>query len=444
MLVFYCLYISDEISLNNCCCPASCVLNCVQHNICSCCQAAFYRGNNKFGCNYYQQPPNPYQTCTSQNPPCNQPSSPCANVTNVTPLPPYYPPYTPYPSYPPVSAPNGTILIPPISQPTPPPCWVPPSQVVPTPESPYPSAPTPITTPLPLPGSSIPPGPLPPISYPPFPPYPPYSTPPPNIYPPQPINPSKPVTPPTPPLSCPSGTILMNGKCQLIYCPPGSAMHNDRCVHFECPPGLEWNGRQCITLQPIEHHLTFNHSITNYFNDTRADITLNMVNNLHVNASMQIDVGKFSSHHKDDTNFSDENNLNIWDSGEEDIPPDTSNGSDGNDKDDENNSDVDDNGFDEDISNHTTEDTSKRRCCIVISPRICKPITGTQRWSCHSRRQKLCGAICIASKIVIRAPQILYHQTKLVMPPIFYNECRYQRTSINCSPDYQGGIKINI
>lgn len=383
--------------------------------------------------------PNPFPAVTTypSNPSYNY-VPPCANATS--PLPPYYTPY------PPLTVPSEPVPMPPSFQTTPTPCATPPIQVVPTPQ-PHPS----ISTALPPPTATNPPEQQPPLPIPAVPVFPTYPTPPSIVPPLPPIIPSKPDTPPTSHLSCPNGTILMDGKCQLIYCPPGSTMHNDRCVHFECPPGLEWNGLQCIAVQPTEHHLTFNHSITNYFNDTRSDITLNMVNNLHVNASLQIDVGKFPSHEhpkydRDDTDFSDEKNTNMWESGEEHNPTDNSNESDGdgNGKDNEDNSDEDDNDFDGEAYNNATEDSSKRRCCIVISPRICRPTLGTHRWSCHSRRQKLCGTICTASKIVIRAPRIQYHQTGLVMPPMFYNECRYQRTSTNCSPGYRGGKRSNL
>jgi len=56
-----------------------------------------------------------------------------------------------------------------------------------------------------------------------------------------------PPPPPPPVITCPPGTVLVDGQCVVtVVCPPGTSYRNGTCVYDTCPPGYVRYKGQCV------------------------------------------------------------------------------------------------------------------------------------------------------------------------------------------------------
>ncbi|KAH8236389.1 hypothetical protein KR026_000793, partial [Drosophila bipectinata] len=306
-------------------CPSNCPNTCGNNNC-----------NNNNNCNGNN---NCNNNCQNATPPTVAPPT---NPTNPTPNPIY-----PNPSPPPTPCPIN---------PTPPS-----NPIYPTPPS-NPINPTPPSTPVyPTPPSNPPPVETP--------------SPTPPAYPP----PTPPTEPPTyaPPAitRCPDGTILIRGKCRLIYCGGYGVYKDGQCVRPQCPAGYVWTENRCSKPQPTELgtiHLT---STIYQQGDDHPKLVTNNVNNLKVNASIAIP-GQTS-----------EEELEVV----VEVPP--------------------------------SPQPPAGPCCNVVTPRICStPVDESGGgYKCYSRSHQQCGSFCSASRVVLAPAVVTTWQMSnaqlIAMPP---------------------------
>ncbi|XP_034488857.1 proline-rich receptor-like protein kinase PERK2 [Drosophila innubila] len=342
------------------------------------------------------QPVTPYppvQPSPNQPVSPNSPVQPCPNQP-VTPYPPVQPQPTPSPNQPnlpnsPVQpCPNQPVTPYPPVQPQPttnPNQHNPPIQSQPCPNQPV--APNPPVQPVsPNPPLQPQPAPYPdeavtsPVTDEP--------TPIPTVVPQETSTSTTPTPIPAPILRCPTGTVLVNGFCRLIYC--GSGVYSyarGRCVMPRCPQGTVWTGQKCAPPQPIElDPIHIERTIMVEKSKNTSDLVVNNVQNLVVNASLVIPTRE---------------------------------------------DDYDDD-YSEEIDSNQAATTTK--CCTVVAPRICRcPIQST-RWQCFNRRQYLCGDFCSTSKVVLKPSNvstwIVDDAEMLLMPPNWNFDCRNQDNCI--------------
>ncbi|KAH8314946.1 hypothetical protein KR067_006626, partial [Drosophila pandora] len=185
----------------------------------------------------------------------------------------------------------------------------------------------------------------------------------PPTYPPPPPTPTT-TEPPTyaPPAitRCPDGTILIRGRCRLIYCGGYGVYKDGQCVRPRCPAGYVWRENRCSKPQPNELgtiHLT---STIYQQGDDHPKLVTNNVNNLKVNASIAIQ-GQAS-----------EEELEVL----VEVPP--------------------------------PPQPPTGPCCNVVTPRICSTPAdqSSARYKCYSRSHQQCGSFCSASRVVL-APAVV-------------------------------------
>ncbi|XP_032308765.1 ras-associated and pleckstrin homology domains-containing protein 1-like [Drosophila ananassae] len=367
-------------------CPNNCPSNCP--NTC---------GNNNNNCNGNN---NCNNNCQNRTPPTVVDPTPPTNPTYPTPCPVYPTPPTPNPIYPtpptnpicPTPPTNPIYPTPPTNPicPTPPtyPTYpIPPTYpTYPTPTTPptYPTYPTPTTSPTRNPNPTPP-------NYPP-----PADTTSlrPSTYPPPPPTPTT-TEPPTyaPPAitRCPDGTILIRGRCRLIYCGGYGVYKDGQCVRPRCPAGYVWTENRCSKPQPNELgtiHLT---STIYQQGDDHPKLVTNNVNNLKVNASIAIQ-GQAS-----------EEELEVL----VEVPP--------------------------------PPQPPTGPCCNVVTPRICSTPAdqSAARYKCYSRSHQQCGSFCSASRVVLVPAMVTTWQMPnaqlITMPPTWGAQgCQFSGGS--CQP----------
>ncbi|XP_001648702.2 uncharacterized protein LOC5564356 [Aedes aegypti] len=97
-----------------------------------------------------------------------------------------------------------------------------------------------------------------------------------------------------------------------------------------------------------------------------------------------------------------------------------------------------------------TEEPQSDRCCIIVSPRICRK--QQDEWVCFHRKHYRCGAFCTSNVMYLKPRQPFYHGSSLIMPPTMnyssrmrFGLCRWGVCpSIDCSGCLQGSYRCHI
>ncbi|XP_001846898.2 uncharacterized protein LOC6036926 [Culex quinquefasciatus] len=66
----------------------------------------------------------------------------------------------------------------------------------------------------------------------------------------------------------------------------------------------------------------------------------------------------------------------------------------------------------------------ENRCCIIVSPRICRKQEHDE-WVCFHRKHYRCGRFCTAEVVYLRPRRPLYNNSVLIMPPSYETALRY-------------------
>ncbi|KAH8280034.1 hypothetical protein KR018_007807, partial [Drosophila ironensis] len=177
---------------------------------------------------------------------------------------------------------------------------------------------------------------------------------------------------------CPKGTVLIRGRCRLIYCGGYETYIDGKCQTVQCPPGFVWRGHRCSRPEPTD--LGTIH-LTNILqsSDQKAQLITNNVNNLGVNASIAIE-GQASQEEEEEVEV------------EPPRPP-------------------------------------AGPCCQVVAPRVCSTSMDQNGYKCYSRSNQQCGSFCSANRIVLAAPVVsTWMQANvqmMAMPPTWWgNGCQ--------------------
>lgn len=72
----------------------------------------------------------------------------------------------------------------------------------------------------------------------------------------------------------------------------------------------------------------------------------------------------------------------------------------------------------------TDLDRPANRCCVIVSPRICRK-QDNDEWVCFHRKHYRCGSFCTAEVVYLRPRRPLYNNSVLIMPPSYETALRY-------------------
>ncbi|XP_053695558.1 uncharacterized protein LOC128743066 [Sabethes cyaneus] len=104
---------------------------------------------------------------------------------------------------------------------------------------------------------------------------------------------------------------------------------------------------------------------------------------------------------------------------------------------------------DSELSTEEPLDTTDR-CCIVVSPRICRK-QEPDEWVCFHRKHYRCGSFCTAEIVYLRPRRPFMKNSELLMPPVMgysplmrYGVCRWGKCPrIDCSGCLQGSYRCH-
>ncbi|KXJ83160.1 hypothetical protein RP20_CCG008128 [Aedes albopictus] len=98
----------------------------------------------------------------------------------------------------------------------------------------------------------------------------------------------------------------------------------------------------------------------------------------------------------------------------------------------------------------TTEEPQPDKCCIIVSPRICRQ--QQDEWVCFHRKHYRCGSFCTSNVMYLKPRRPFYHGSSLIMPPTMnyssrmrFGLCRWGICpSVDCSGCLQGSYRCHI
>ncbi|ALC46909.1 CG6912, partial [Drosophila busckii] len=174
---------------------------------------------------------------------------------------------------------------------------------------------------------------------------------------------------PEPITQCPKGTILVGGKCHLVYCGVYE-LSDEHCARLQCPAGTIWTGQKCARPAPIEiEPIHLERTITVVNDKNEPNLVLNNVHNLVINASISLTPAESE--------------------------------------------------YEDESEEAAAEPAAK--CCTVLGPRTCRYDAQSSRWQCFNRKQNQCGDFCSAPKVMLIPATVTtwsYNNAQmLVMPP---------------------------
>ncbi len=82
-------------------------------------------------------------------------------------------------------------------------------------------------------------------------------------------------------ISCEAGTHWVNGKCEPLNCPEGTIVYGNTCIEeTKCPIGESWNGEECVAIVcPDNTHLVGNACVADQINiDNKNDNDIIAIN----------------------------------------------------------------------------------------------------------------------------------------------------------------------
>lgn len=189
-----------------------------------------------------------------------------------------------------------------------------------------------------------------------------------------------------PPEICPPEYVIINGECRFVSCLKGT-FFKGRCIEPVCAHGLVWTGLRCAHPEVITTILEIENNFITETNQTGPDFhTSKSVDNIvFVNQTSPSDGGSRK-------NCTSSSNL-----------------------------------------------SSSKKCCFVITPRMCRKFNS--KWLCFNRQYRQCGDVCgNYSVIYLRVPKVTQHPGMLVIPPnpelpqCLGNECTKNDTvPVDCS-----------
>ncbi|XP_062555420.1 uncharacterized protein LOC134220384 [Armigeres subalbatus] len=102
------------------------------------------------------------------------------------------------------------------------------------------------------------------------------------------------------------------------------------------------------------------------------------------------------------------------------------------------------------VEHSTTEASQPDRCCIIVTPRICRK--QEDEWVCFHRKHYRCGAFCTSNVVYLKPRRPFYRGSSLIMPPTMnyssrmrFGLCRWGICpSIDCSGCLQGGYRCHV
>ncbi|XP_055544223.1 uncharacterized protein LOC129729576 isoform X2 [Wyeomyia smithii] len=257
---------------------------------------------------------------------------------------------------------------------------------------------------------------------------------------------------------CPPGYNIVNGRCQPTVCkgtlcgsscPPGYELKNGFCEipNPDCPPGTTFQNGFCYfqsitprteTIKPIEKvevvpPLRVDIPIPEFPLDPldpkepEPNTSTHNVNNVYIHLTRTKSNGAFKAV------VIRNNETTVYEERPSTKQPEEEQHDD-----------------EEDSSTEEPMDSASR-CCIVVSPRICRK-QEPDEWVCFHRKHYHCGSFCTAEIVYLRPrrPQVM--NSFLVMPPamnyppkMLYGVCRWgQCPRLDCSGCLHGSYRCHI
>ncbi|KAH8358935.1 hypothetical protein KR093_003371, partial [Drosophila rubida] len=194
----------------------------------------------------------------------------------------------------------------------------------------------------------------------------------------------EPIDAPAEQVRCPHGSIFMNEQCRKIICTQGE-YHEGRCLSPACPVGTVWRNKQCLepgyitTILEIDNVIRNSHSYrTNTENIHHVEYETVKPYDPSIDFSSDTTTSKTIIEHSTTSS-----------------PP---------------------------TAPLTKEpypgDVPSDGCCLVKSPRFCRPYPPT--WVCFNHHKKICDPrICTRPTIYLKPPQVVEFSNPplLVIPP---------------------------
>ncbi|XP_065079387.1 uncharacterized protein LOC135702288 [Ochlerotatus camptorhynchus] len=98
----------------------------------------------------------------------------------------------------------------------------------------------------------------------------------------------------------------------------------------------------------------------------------------------------------------------------------------------------------------TTEQPQKEKCCIIVSPRICRK--QQDEWACFHRKHYRCGTFCTSNVLYLKPRRPMLRNSSLIMPPTMNFDSRMQFglcrwgvcPSIDCSGCLRGSYRCHV